>query len=228
MKLLEILEKDPEIQALLHQVNKVMIERLDYNDHGPTHSKIVAENALKLLENLGLVPNIVKEGIGDLEDAKNAIVLGAYLHDVGNAINRKDHELHGLILASPIVERILKEIYPPEKAIKIKTVVDEIILTHECNYVPTSVEAKIVAVADATDMAKGRARIAFRQGDKDIHEFSAMAIDKVEIKGKEIHIYMSNSAGVFQVDEHLMKRIHSTGLPIKVFIHLNGEVIEKH
>ncbi len=227
MNILNKLENDPEIQALLHQVNKVMIGRMDYNDHGPTHSRLVAENALKLLESLGLTPNIVKEGIGDLEDAKNAIVLGAYLHDVGNAINRKDHELHGLIIASPIVERILREMYPSEKAIKIKTIVDEIILTHECNYVPTSVEAKIVAVADATDMAKGRARIAFRQGDKDIHEFSAMAIDRVEIVKNEIHIYMNNPAGIFQVDEHLMKRIEATKLPVHVFVHLNGETIEK-
>lgn len=223
-----MLENDPEIQALLHQVNKVMIERMDYNDHGPVHSRIVAENALKLLENLKLTPNIVKEGIGSLEDAKNAVVLGAYLHDVGNAINRKDHELHSLVLASPIIERILGKLYSPEKAIKIKTIVDEIILTHECNYIPTSVEAKIVAVADATDMAKGRARIAFKQGDKDIHEFSAMAIGKVEIAKNEIHVYMSNPAGVFQVDEHLMKRIKATGLPIHVFVHLNGETIEKH
>ncbi len=229
MELLKKLENDPVVQALLHQVNKVMIGRMDYNDHGPVHSKIVSEYALKLFEMIGK-STVVEEENGSIEDAKNVIVLGAYLHDVGNAINRKDHEVHGLILANPIIARYLSELYPPERAVKLKTYVDEIILTHECNYIPTSYEAKIVAVADALDMANGRARIAFRQGDKDIHEFSALAIEKVELKKTdkvEIHVYMTNPAGVFQVDELLMKRIKSTGLDLRVVIHLGGEVFEK-
>ena len=229
MDMLTFLENNEEIQSLLHQVNKVMINRMDYNDHGPVHSRIVAENSIKLLHNLNLTPNIVKEGIGDITDAENAIILGAYLHDVGNSINRTNHEVHGLMLALPIIDRVLNEFYNNKnKIMKLKTVVSEIILTHECNYIPTSVEAKIVAVADATDMAKGRARIAFRQGDKDIHEFSAMAIEKVELKGNEIHVFMNNPAGVFQVDMHLMKRIKATGLNIKVIIHLDGKEIIKH
>ncbi len=232
MELLNLLENDEEIRALLHQVNNVMIERMDYNDHGIVHSKIVSKNALKIFELLGEEPNVVKEGIGSIEDAKNAIVIGSFLHDVGNAINRKNHEVLGMIIAQPIIDRILKSIYSDEfKIVRLKTIINEEILCHMGNYIPTSLEAKIVAVADGTDITKGRARIAFRVGERDIHEYSAMAIDRVEIKREEkpeIHVYMKNPAGIFQVEEILIKKRDKVGMKdkIKVIAHVGGEINE--
>ena len=232
MEVLDILENDEEIQALLHQVNKVMIDRMDYNDHGIVHSKIVSRNALKILDLIDEEPNVVKEKMGSIEDAKNAVVIGAFLHDVGNAINRENHELIGMVIAQPIIDRVLKKFYKnTEKITKLKTVINEEILCHMGNYIPTSLEAKIVAVADGTDITKGRARIAFRIGQKDIHEYSAMAIDKVEIiKGEEkpveIHVYMENPAGIFQVEEVLIKKRDKVGMKgkVKVVAHVNDEI----
>ena len=230
--MIEMLEKDEEIRAILNQVNKVMIKRMDYNDHGIVHSKIVSRNALKILKLIDEEPNIIKEEIGDMEDVKNAIVIGSFLHDIGNAINRKNHELLGMIIAQPIIDRILRKIYNNEEKIaKLKTVINEEILCHMGNYIPTSLEAKIVAVADGTDITKGRARIAFRIGEKDIHEYSAMAINKVEIlKGKpvEIHVYMDNPAGIFQVQEVLIKKRDKVGMKekVKVIAHVRNEINE--
>ena len=232
MSILSILEKDKEIYAILNQVNKVMIKRMDYNDHGIVHSKIVSKNAIKILELINEKPNIIKEGIGNMEDAKNAIIIGSFLHDIGNSINRENHELLGMIIAQPIIDRILKKIYyNKEKIAKLKTVINEEILCHMGNYIPTSLEAKIVAVADGTDITKGRARLAFKIGEKDIHEYSAMAIDKVKImKGKpiEIHVYMENPAGIFQVQEVLIKKRDKVGMKekIKVIAHVGNEINE--
>ena len=230
--MIEILEKDEEIKSILNQVNKVMIGRMDYNDHGIVHSKIVSRNALKILELIDEKPNIIKEGIGDMKDVKNAIIIGAFLHDIGNSINRENHELLGLIIAQPIIDRILRKIYDNEEKIaKLKTVINEEILCHMGNYIPTSLEAKIVAVADGTDITKGRARIAFRIGQKDIHEYSAMAINKVEIKKGspvEIHVYMDNPAGIFQVQEVLIKKRDRVGMKekVKVIAHVRDEINE--
>jgi len=90
-------------------------------------------------------------------------------------------------------------------------------------------EAGIVGIADALDMEAGRARIPFQAGKIDIHAVSALSIEKVDVdtveNGKkpiEIRIKMSNSAGVFQIDELLKPRILSSGL--EQFFHVIAEI----
>ncbi|MHB1415426.1 MAG: HD domain-containing protein, partial [Chloroflexota bacterium] len=78
-------------------------------------------------------------------------------------------------------------------------------------------EAGVVKVADALDMSKGRSRIPFENGQVNIHSLSAAAIEKVAInKGDDrpvrIQIAMSNSSGVFQIDELLKGKMATSGL----------------
>ena len=63
----------------------------------------------------------------------------------------------------------------------------------------------------------------------DIHAISALSIEKVEVNVVEegpkpivIHIKMSNSAGVFQIDELLKPRIVNSGL--EKFFHVVAEI----
>ncbi len=75
-----------------------------------------------------------------------------------------------------------------------------------------TLEASLVKVADGTDMTKGRGRTPYEMGNVNIHCVSAMSIGEVEItKGREkpigITINMTNSAGVFQVEEILYKKL---------------------
>ena len=93
-------------------------------------------------------------------------------------------------------------------------------------------EAGIVGIADALDMEAGRARIPFQAGKVDIHAVSALSIEKVEVECAEttehgekpinIKIKMSNSAGVFQIDELLKPRIINSGL--EQFFHVIAEI----
>jgi uncharacterized protein len=69
-----------------------------------------------------------------------------------------------------------------------------------------------VGVADGTDITKGRGRTAFDLGKIDIHSVSALAIDEVHIgPGQdfpvEITVVMNNSAGIFQIEETLTKKV---------------------
>ena len=80
------------------------------------------------------------------------------------------------------------------------------IVAHEDPIKPLTVEAGIVRISDALDMEEGRARIPFQAGKVDIHSVSALSIEKVSIQEGEpkpvtIRITMSNSAGVFQIDD---------------------------
>jgi hypothetical protein len=76
-------------------------------------------------------------------------------------------------------------------------------------------------------MEAGRARIPFKSGKIDIHAVSALSIEKVEIseKGKKhitIRIKMTNSAGIFQIDELLKPRIENSGL--QEYFHVVAEI----
>jgi metal-dependent HD superfamily phosphatase/phosphodiesterase len=80
-----------------------------------------------------------------------------------------------------------------------------------------TLEAGVVRVADALDLASGRSRVPFENRRPNIHSLSAAAIDDVTIEpGEEravtIEIAMNNSAGVFQVDELLATKLRGSGL----------------
>jgi hypothetical protein len=191
------------------------IDRMGFNDHGPTHVKIIAHIALKMLRILmvrGRVPSIVKDHKMEPEDAEVVVVLGSLMHDIGHVVHRENHEEFGITLAVPVIDRLLHGIYDREAATVVRGEVLHCIISHTSGIAPQTLEAGIVKVADALDMEKGRARIPFHTGSVNIHSVSAMAIDKVEImsgktKALDIEITMNNSAGIFQIDNLLRERM---------------------
>lgn len=109
------------------------------------------------------------------------------------------------------------------------------ILCHMGNYNPTSLEAKLIPLADGCDMEQGRARMPYALGKKDIHALSALAIKKVRIReGEEkpikVYVEMDSSAGVFQIEENLLRKIKSADMEdfveITAFIRSRNETIE--
>ena len=79
------------------------------------------------------------------------------------------------------------------------------------------IEAGVVRIADALDMAKGRSRIPFEQGSLSIHSVSAAAVEGVSIeRGEErpvrVTVDLSNSAGLFQLDQLLREKLAGSGL----------------
>ncbi len=219
-EIFQTLSHDTQIASLLEQANIVSISRMGYNDHGKVHAKIVTMNAIKiynLLNKTDTEANIVREGIGDNGDAIACLLSGAYLHDIGISISRDSHDVLGVILAKDILARILPD--HTDDTVKIArmtpTILEEI-LCHLGHYRATSLEAKIIATADGTDMTKGRARIPAKTSKPDIHQFSALAIEHVEIiKGQKkpirIKIEMNDTAGVFQIEHQLVQKISDVG-----------------
>ena len=224
-KMWELLKDDPELNADWDMANYIAVSKLKYNDHGEVHAKIVAANALKMLRLLldsGVLPSIMKERAGDEDDAFLVVLAGALLHDIGNQVHRRDHPSYGIPLAISILNRILPKIYDdPEILYEIRGHILHCIAAHEAEVKDLTEEASLVGIADGTDMTKGRGRLAFDKGNVNIHTVSALSIESVEIKkGKEapirIEIYMSNSAGIFQVQETLNKKID--GSPIEDYL----------
>ena len=91
------------------------------------------------------------------------------------------------------------------------------ITSHRADGEPLSLEAGVLRVADALDMAKGRSRIPFERGSVSIHSLSAAAIDEVRITDGEtrpvmVEIVMNNSSGIYQVDGLLKAKLRGSGL----------------
>jgi len=232
----EMLIADEEVQALQEYANTVSIRRLNFNDHGPVHMRKVALNALRMLDLLaagGVKPSLEADGAGTMDDSGVAVLMAAFLHDVGMSVGRQNHEQNSAILAGPIIARMLKALYPAEVArrIAIQCVALEGIEGHMATQRIHSMEAGLILVADGCDMEKGRSRIPMmlsvepRVGD--IHQYSAAAISRVTIEPGEhrpirIDILMDESVGFFQVEEVLLQKVNMS--PVKPHIELYAAV----
>lgn len=220
-KMWELLRDDPEVNADWDMANYIAVAKLKYNDHGEVHAKIVAANALKMLRLLldnGVLTSVIKERSGDEDDDYLIVLTAALLHDIGNQVHRENHNISGVYLAIPLLNRLLPKIYgETEIMYEIRGHILNCIYSHEFDVRDLTEEACLVGIADGTDMTKGRGRIAFDKGNVNIHTVSALSIEKVEImQGKDVPIniliYMNNSAGIFQIQETLGKKIMDSPL----------------
>jgi metal-dependent HD superfamily phosphatase/phosphodiesterase len=238
-KAAKILLNDEEIHSLQEYANTVSIKRLGFNDHGPVHMRTVVLNALimaQILHEAGIPLSLEEEDVGSHEDSLTALVAAGMLHDIGMSVGRQDHEHGSVMLALPILERVLSTVYREDlaKRVVVRSLVVECIVGHMASQRIHSKEAGIILVADGCDMEKGRARIPMMIATEskvgDIHKYSASAIEDVIIgKGDErpirITVKMSATVGFFQVEEILINKINSS--PVKPYIELYAGVIGK-
>ena len=225
----EALTHDQEALASWDMANYLTMRKLGYNDHGRVHAWVTGAASLAILELLtdaGVKPDVVESGVGDLEDAYVVVILGTMLHDIGNQVHRAGHEQHGVMLARPIVDRILAPIYPEVfKRTKIRSFILHCIDCHDLSPAPLTIEGGVTAVADGTDITKGRGRKAFQLGSVDIHSISALAVDQVviargDVKPVLIDVTMNNSGGIFQVEEVLAPKVIRT--PLSRYVELRA------
>lgn len=232
LRMFELLQADAEVKTLLNLANFIAVRKLGYNDHGPIHARIVAANGIKLLRIIldsGQVELDSIKGMGMTEDDAHLIIVTAcILHDIGNAVHREEHEIFSVMYAKGILDRLLPEIYTD---VSRRTEVTEQILhalyAHDVGENALTIEAAIVVIADGCDITKGRGRLSFDLGKHDIHSISALSIESVEInKGKEklieIHVNMSNSAGIYQVQETLGKKVGKS--PLRDYVEIVSDL----
>jgi metal-dependent HD superfamily phosphatase/phosphodiesterase len=229
---LEAVNEDEQVRAWWY-MTQVHAERLGMSDHSWVHMQIVLNIALRLLRLLvkaGVEPVVVVDHGMSTKDAEVVVAGGALLHDVGMSIHRQDHEAYSLFLANGALERLLADSYrQPERTIVASEILHAII-GHRRRGEPYTLEAGVVRVADALDMAQGRTRLPIEAGQEGIHSISAAAVDEVRIEAGEerpvrIEIELNNSAGIFQVDDLLATKIRDTPLEgqVEVVAEIKGE-----
>jgi len=160
--LLERVNADRELKGWWHVANVNAVVRMEINDHSWVHIQIVTNIALKLLRQLakhGVQPSTVRDYGMEQDDAEVTVALGALLHCVGMAVHRDGHEDFSLFLAQPKMRQLLDGLYDDPELTVIAAEVLQAITSHRNDGKPLTLEAGIVRVADALDMAQGRSRI---------------------------------------------------------------------
>jgi metal-dependent HD superfamily phosphatase/phosphodiesterase len=201
-------------------MQQVTAERLGMSDHSWVHVRIVVNIALRifrLLTRAGVDPAVVRDHGMGRRDAEVVIAAGCLLHDLGMSIHRTDHEEYSLFLAADRLPHLLEGVYEDPELTVVSSEILHTIIGHRRRGDPITIEAGVVRVADALDLAKGRSRVPFETRRPNIHSLSAAAIDEVTIepgtdRAVSIEIAMNNSSGVFQVDELLATKLRGSGL----------------
>lgn len=86
------IKNHPEVNALLERGN-YNLGVMGYTDHSMAHCALVAERAAYILKALGY----------SAHDQELARIAGC-MHDIGNAVNRKNHAEYGALLANDILK----------------------------------------------------------------------------------------------------------------------------
>ena len=157
------IKKSKEINNYIKQADATL-EALGFTEHSFVHTNKCAEVAGKLLEDLGYSQN-------DIELAK----IAAYMHDIGNVINRQDHAQSGAVMAFQILDKM------GMKSEDIAAIITAIGNHDENTAFPVNAIAAAVILADKTDVRRSRVRCRSTI-NFDIHDRVNYAVEKNEVK----------------------------------------------
>ncbi len=140
MVTLEELRRNEAIRTYITRADE-SLKALGYTEHSVAHVTRVAEEAGRLLRELGYSAHTVEL----------ARVAG-YLHDIGNLVNRIEHSQSGAVMAFRILDRMDME------AEDIATVVTAIGNHDEGTGVPVNEVSAALILADKSDVRRTRVR----------------------------------------------------------------------
>jgi len=161
MKYKDIKENE-EVKALIAKGNE-NLGVLGFTDHSEAHAVLVAERATMILENLGYKKKQIE-----------FVKIAAYMHDIGNAINRSRHAEYGAILANDILKG-----YDLELGDRL-TVVSAIAHHDESTGGATDVISAALIIADKTDVRRNRVRQK-PKASFDVHDRVNYAVTKTDL-----------------------------------------------
>ena len=156
------IKEDEEIKALIAKGNE-NLGILGFTDHLEAHAVLVAERSAMILERLGYKKKQIE-----------LVKIAAYMHDIGNAINRSRHAEYGAILANDILKG-----YDLELNDRL-TVVSAIAHHDESTGGATDVISAALIIADKTDVRRNRVRQK-PKASFDVHDRVNYAVTKTDL-----------------------------------------------
>ncbi|SFO93692.1 hypothetical protein SAMN05216343_10149 [Oscillibacter sp. PC13] len=156
------------IRTYIQRADESLIA-LGYTEHSFAHVSMVAENAGYILSTLGYPERTV-------ELAK----IAAFLHDIGNLVNRVDHSQSGAVMAFRILDNLNCD---PEE---IATIITAIGNHDEGTGQPVNAVSAALILADKSDVRRSRVRNQ-DLSSFDIHDRVNYSVKKSQLKINEEH-----------------------------------------
>ena len=157
------IRKNKEVLAYLKKGND-NLGVYGFTDHSEVHCAMVAERAGMILKKLGYSEH-------EVELAK----IAGFMHDIGNAVNRKNHGEYGALLADRILEKMDMEL---EDRVTIVSAIG----THDesTGGAKDAISAALI-LADKTDVRRNRVRPK-EMSNFDIHDRVNYAVTEAKLK----------------------------------------------
>ena len=171
----EQLRRDAAINTYITRADE-SLSALGFTEHSFPHVCRVAEVAGTILETLGY-------GEHQIELAK----IAAYLHDIGNLVNRADHSQSGAVMAFRILDHMDMD------AADIATVVTAIGNHDEGTGVPVNAVAAALILADKSDVRRNRVR------NRDIATFDIHDRVNYSVEKSQLHILTEEKVALLEL-----------------------------
>ena len=164
------------------------LQSIKFTKHGDIHANVVARHAKNILMKLEF-----SETEGELA------AIAGYMHDIGNLINRYNHEFIGAMLSLQILEKMDMELDD-------RITVSQAIGNHdEKTGTPCSNVAAAVIIADKCDVHRSRVRNTLSI-QEDIHDRVNYAVKKANLrifkKKKKIQLSLLVDTKIAEVMEY--------------------------
>ncbi|MGL5273285.1 MAG: HD domain-containing protein [Phocaeicola sp.] len=156
------IKKSEEIRTYIKQADE-SLKSLGYTEHGFAHCTKCAETAKSILTALDYDQHTI-----------TLAQIAAYMHDIGNVINRTDHAQSGAVMAFRILDKMGFD--PKDTA----TVITAIGNHDESTAFPVNEVAAALILADKSDVRRSRVRDKATI-DTDIHDRVNYAVEKTEV-----------------------------------------------
>ena len=180
MKYKDILQ-NKEVKSLLKKGND-NLGMLGYTDHSEKHCAIVAKRAGMILKKFGYSEH-------EIELAEIAGVL----HDIGNAINRKNHGEYGAILAYSLLEKL--DIPLTDRGIIVSAIGNH----DKSTWGAVDAVSAALILADKTDVRRNRVRNEEKSGF-DKHDRVNYAVTNATVK---VNVQKRSITLNLQIDEDI-------------------------
>ena len=164
----EQVRENPNIRTYIQRADE-SLAALGYTEHSFAHVTKVAENVKYILETLGFSQHEVELGM-----------IAAYLHDIGNLVNRSEHSQSGAVMAFRILDRM------DMPAEDVATIVTAIGNHDEGTGVPVNAIAAALILADKSDVRRSRVRNQEKKSF-DIHDRVNYSVEKSVLKINQEH-----------------------------------------
>jgi uncharacterized protein len=171
------IKKNEAIRTYISKADDTMAA-LGYTDHGMAHVSKVTETARYILQSLNYPER-------DVELAQ----IAAYMHDIGNIVNREDHAQSGAVMAFRILDQLGAS--PEENSIIISAIGNH----DEGTAFPVNPIAAALILADKTDVRRSRVR------NQDFATFDIH--DRVNYAVDESHVSIVQNNTIFQLSLHI-------------------------